>query len=52
MINSGMPNAIRVFDEVLKPFGKRPKGVRIDSGDITYLSKKCRKMLDDAGYPD
>lgn len=52
VINSGMPNAIRVFDEVLKPLGKRPKGVRIDSGDITYLSKKCRKMLDDAGYPD
>ena len=32
--------------------GARPKGVKIDSGDITYLSKKCRKMLDDAGYPD
>ncbi|HHD2753424.1 TPA: nicotinate phosphoribosyltransferase [Clostridium perfringens] len=52
VLKSGVPNAIRVFDEVLKPLGKRPKGIRIDSGDITYLSKKCRKMLDDAGYPD
>lgn len=52
VLNSGVPNAIKVFDEVLKPMGKRPKGIRIDSGDITYLSKKCRKMLDDAGYPD
>ena len=43
---------IRVFDEVLKPLGKRPKGVRIDSGDIAYLSKKVRAMLDQAGYPD
>ena len=49
---SGIPNAIRVFDEVLKPQGKRPLGVRIDSGDIAYLSKKARKMLDAAGYPD
>jgi len=49
---SGIPNAIKVFDEVLAPKGYRPKGIRIDSGDITYLSKKCRKMLDDAGYPD
>lgn len=52
VLKSGLPNAIKVFDEVLKPLGCRPKGVRIDSGDITYLSKKCRKMLDDAGYPD
>ncbi|MBO5059639.1 MAG: nicotinate phosphoribosyltransferase [Clostridia bacterium] len=52
VLKSGLPNAIKVFDEVLKPLGKRPKGVRIDSGDITYLSKKCRKILDDAGYPD
>ncbi len=52
VLKSGIPNAIRVFDEVLKPLGARPKGVRIDSGDITYLTKKCRKMLDDAGYPD
>ncbi|EGT3617631.1 nicotinate phosphoribosyltransferase [Clostridium perfringens] len=52
VLKSGVPNAIKVFDEILKPLGKRPKGIRIDSGDITYLSKKCRKMLDDAGYPD
>ncbi len=52
VLKSGIPNAIKVFDEVLKPLGKRPKGVRIDSGDITYLSKKARKMLDEAGYPD
>ena len=52
VLNSGLPNAIKAFDEVLKPMGKRPKGVRIDSGDITYLSKKCRKELDKAGYSD
>lgn len=52
VLRSGVPNAIRVFDEVLKPLGLRPKGVRIDSGDITYLSRKVRKMLDEAGYPD
>lgn len=52
VLKSGIPNAIRVFDEVLKPKGFRPAGIRIDSGDITYLSKKCRKMLDDAGYSD
>ncbi|MBQ3124106.1 MAG: nicotinate phosphoribosyltransferase [Clostridia bacterium] len=52
VLKSGLPNAIKAFDEVLKPLGKRPKGVRIDSGDITYLSKKCRKALDEAGYHD
>ncbi|MBQ7045588.1 MAG: nicotinate phosphoribosyltransferase [Clostridia bacterium] len=52
VLKSGVPNAIKVFDEVLKPLGARPKGVRIDSGDITYLTKKVRKMLDDAGYSD
>ena len=52
VLKSGIPNAIRVFDEVLKPLGCRPKGVRIDSGDIAYLTKKMRKMLDDAGYSD
>ncbi len=51
-LKSGVPNAIKVFDEVLKPLGKCPKGIRIDSGDITYLSKKARKMLDTAGYED
>lgn len=52
VIKSGIPNAIKTFDEVLKPLGKRPKGIRIDSGDITYLTKKCRQMLDEAGYED
>ncbi|MBR2452872.1 MAG: nicotinate phosphoribosyltransferase [Clostridia bacterium] len=52
VLKSGVPNAIKVFDEVLAPMGIRPKGVRIDSGDITYLTKKTRKMLDDAGYSD
>lgn len=52
VLKSGVPNAIKVFDEVLTPMGVRPKGVRIDSGDITYLTKKTRKMLDDAGYSD
>lgn len=52
VLKSGTPNAIRAFNEVLVPLGCRPKGVRIDSGDITYLSQKVRKMLDEAGYPD
>lgn len=52
VIRSGVPNAIKVFDEVIAPLGKRPKGIRIDSGDIAYLSKKSRKMLDEAGYSD
>lgn len=52
VLKSGVPNAIRIFDEELKPKGLRPAGIRIDSGDITYLSCKARKMLDEAGYPD
>ncbi len=52
VLKSGIPNAIKVFDEVLKPRGCRPLGIRIDSGDIAYLSKRARKMLDDAGYSD
>jgi len=52
VLQSGLPNAIKVFDEVLKPKGFRPAGIRIDSGDISYLSAKCRKILDKAGYPD
>lgn len=52
VLKSGLPNAIRVFKEVLLPLGKRPKGVRIDSGDITYLTGKIRKELDAAGFPD
>jgi nicotinate phosphoribosyltransferase len=49
---SGIPNAIEAFNREVLPRGFRPKGIRIDSGDITYLSKKARKMLDEAGFPD
>lgn len=51
-LKSGVPNAIRAFNEILVPAGHRPKGIRIDSGDITYLSKKARRMLDEAGFAD
>lgn len=51
-LKSGVINAIRCFDDVLTPMGYRPKAIHIDSGDITYLSKRARKMLDEAGYPD
>ena len=50
-LKSGIPNAIKVFDEVVKKGGK-PVGIRIDSGDLAYLTKQARKMLDKAGYPD
>lgn len=52
VVKSGIPNTIRVANEVLAPMGFRPKAVRIDSGDIAYLSKKAREMLDKAGYTD
>ena len=52
VVKSGIPNAIRVFNEVLLPRGLRPLGVRIDSGDLAYLSKKARRLLDEAGYSD
>lgn len=51
-LNSGIVNAIKVFNDVLVPNGYRPKGVRLDSGDLAYLSKQVRKILDDAGFPD
>ncbi len=52
VLRSGIPNAIRTAKEVLEPMGKRLKGIRLDSGDLAYLSKKARKMLDDAGLCD
>lgn len=52
VINSGIPNAIKVFKEVLWPKGIKKCGIRIDSGDITYLSKIARKMLDEAGLEE
>ena len=50
-LRSGVPNAIKVFKE-LKAAGHKPKGIRLDSGDLAYLSKKARKMMDDAGFPE
>lgn len=50
-LKSGLPNAIKVFDE-LRAGGHKPVGIRLDSGDLAYLSKVARKMLDDAGYKD
>ena len=52
VLESGIPNAIRAFNEVLAPKGIKTCGVRIDSGDVTYLTKKVRKLLDDAGWTD
>ncbi|MGE5653678.1 MAG: nicotinate phosphoribosyltransferase, partial [Bacillota bacterium] len=51
-LKSGVPNAITAFKEEVVARGFRPKGIRIDSGDIAYLSKEARKMLDEAGFPD
>ena len=52
VIHSGIPNAIRVAHEILEPMGKRLAGIRIDSGDLAYLSKRVRKMLDAADLRD
>ena len=52
VLESGIPNAIRAFNEVLAPKGIKSCGIRIDSGDVTYLTKKVRKILDDAGWTD
>ena len=51
-LKSGVPNAIRVAKEILEPMGKRLAGIRLDSGDIAYLSKKARRMLNEAGLND
>ena len=51
-LKSGVPDAIRAFNDVLKPMGITKCGIRLDSGDITYLSKEARKMLDAAGWTD
>ena len=50
-LGSGMPNALRVFDE-LRARGYEPAGIRLDSGDLAYLSRECRRMMDEAGYPN
>ena len=52
VLYSGIPNAIRIAHEVLAPQGHRLAGVRVDSGDLAYLSKRIRKMLDKAGLED
>ena len=51
-LQSGIPNAIKAFNNVLKPLGITSCGIRLDSGDMTYLSQKARKMLDEAGWTD
>ena len=51
-LHSGIPNAIRAFNEVLKPLGITKCGIRLDSGDMAYLTRKARKMLDDAGWTE
>lgn len=51
-LKSGIPNAIKVANDYLKPNGLKFKGIRIDSGDLAYLSKKTRKLLDEAGYTE
>ncbi len=52
VLKSGVPNAIKAFKEVLLPQGITKCAIRIDSGDLTYLSKKARRMLDDAGLTE
>ena len=51
-LKSGVPNAIRAFNEILKPQGITKCGIRFDSGDMAYLTQKARKMLDDAGWTE
>ena len=51
-LKSGIPDAIRAFNDVLRPRGITKCGIRLDSGDMAYLTRKARKMLDDAGWPE
>ena len=51
-LKSGVPNAIKAFNEVLKPMGITKCGIRLDSGDMTYLTRKARQMLDEAGWTE
>ena len=51
-LKSGIPDAIRAFNEVLRPRGITKCGIRLDSGDLAYLTRNARKMLDDAGWPE
>ena len=51
-LRSGVPNAIRAFDEILRPLGITKCGIRLDSGDMAYLTKQARRMLDEAGWPE
>ncbi len=51
-LKSGIPNAIRAFNEVLKPLGIKKCGIRLDSGDMAYLTQKARVMLDEAGWTE
>ena len=51
-LKSGVPNAIRAFNEVLRPMGITKCGIRLDSGDMVYLSQEARRMLDEAGWPE
>lgn len=51
-LKSGIPNAIKAFNDILKPLGIKKCGIRLDSGDIAYLSRRARKMLDEAGWTE
>ena len=51
-LKSGVPNAIRAFNEVLRPLGITKCGIRFDSGDVAWLTKEARKMLDESGWPE
>ncbi|MDD6189909.1 MAG: nicotinate phosphoribosyltransferase [Clostridiales bacterium] len=51
-LKSGIPDAIRAFNDVLKPMGIKKCGIRLDSGDLAYLTRQARRMLDEAGWPE